>query len=301
MPQQAPPSKAPNPDKKIVMAFDAYGTLLSTESIAKKLASHFGEEKASTLAQAWRKYQLEYTWRLNSMGEHLQKQNTNLPREHHLTIPSGQYKDFSYITIQSLKNALAENALSLSEEDLQSMLKAYDSLSIFPDVAKTCEKLKTMPDIHPVVFSNGTSTMVTNSVTKSPDLKDHADVFEDIVTVEEVQKFKPAPEVYRHLAERVGVDFKDAKALEKVWVISGNPFDIVGSRAFGMNAIWVNRKGDNLGWQDGLVEGEKGRPTEVVCQLHEAVTTVMSHAVDIAGQWSEFHGASEEHGSRETA
>lgn len=61
---------APNP-KKIVLAFDAYGTLLSTESIAKKLASHFGQEKADAIAAAWRKHQLEYTWRLNSMGKHL--------------------------------------------------------------------------------------------------------------------------------------------------------------------------------------------------------------------------------------
>lgn len=44
------------------------GTLLSTESIAKKLAAHFGQEKAQTIATTWRKYQLEYTWRLNSMG-----------------------------------------------------------------------------------------------------------------------------------------------------------------------------------------------------------------------------------------
>jgi len=54
---------------KTVVAFDAYGTLLSTESIAKKLASHFGQEKAQTIATTWRKYQLEYTWRLNSMSE----------------------------------------------------------------------------------------------------------------------------------------------------------------------------------------------------------------------------------------
>lgn len=57
-------------DQKIVLAFDAYGTLLSTESIAKKLASHFGQEKAQTIAATWRKYQLEYTWRLNSMSEY---------------------------------------------------------------------------------------------------------------------------------------------------------------------------------------------------------------------------------------
>ena len=52
----------------IVIAFDLYGTLLSTESIAKKLSEHFGKEKAQSLAALWRSYQLEYTWRLNSMS-----------------------------------------------------------------------------------------------------------------------------------------------------------------------------------------------------------------------------------------
>lgn len=56
--------------KKIVVAFDLYGTLLSTESIAKQLAEHFGQEKGQTIAALWRRYQLEYTWRLNSMGKH---------------------------------------------------------------------------------------------------------------------------------------------------------------------------------------------------------------------------------------
>jgi len=79
MPQLTPPNPPPNPDKKIVMAFDAYGTLLSTESIAKKLAGHFGDEKADAIAQSWRKYQLEYTWRLNSMGEHDRKSELDGP------------------------------------------------------------------------------------------------------------------------------------------------------------------------------------------------------------------------------
>ena len=54
---------------QIVVAFDLYGTLLSTASVAKALAKHFGEEKADSIAQLWRRYQLEYTWRLNSMSE----------------------------------------------------------------------------------------------------------------------------------------------------------------------------------------------------------------------------------------
>lgn len=51
-----------------VIAFDLYGTLLSTESISKELSGPFGDEKATSLAALWRRYQLEYTWRLNSMG-----------------------------------------------------------------------------------------------------------------------------------------------------------------------------------------------------------------------------------------
>lgn len=54
---------------EILVAFDLYGTLLSTASVAKALAEHFGEDKANSIAQLWRRYQLEYTWRLNSMSK----------------------------------------------------------------------------------------------------------------------------------------------------------------------------------------------------------------------------------------
>jgi 2-haloacid dehalogenase len=56
------------PSKEIVLAFDAYGTLLSTESIATQLGEHFRKEEAKSIAAKWRLYQLEYTWRLNSMS-----------------------------------------------------------------------------------------------------------------------------------------------------------------------------------------------------------------------------------------
>lgn len=52
-----------------VVAFDLYGTLLSTDSIAKELEKHFNHAKAHSISALWRRYQLEYTWRLNSMGE----------------------------------------------------------------------------------------------------------------------------------------------------------------------------------------------------------------------------------------
>jgi FMN phosphatase YigB (HAD superfamily) len=41
---------------KTVIAFDLYGTLLSTESIATELAKHFGEERAEEVAALWRRW-----------------------------------------------------------------------------------------------------------------------------------------------------------------------------------------------------------------------------------------------------
>lgn len=52
-----------------ILAFDLYGTLLSTESVARQLTELFDEEKGKSIAVSWRRYQLEYTWRLNSMGK----------------------------------------------------------------------------------------------------------------------------------------------------------------------------------------------------------------------------------------
>ena len=51
-----------------VIGFDLYGTLLSTASISRELATLYGEEKATRIAAEARRHQLEYTWRINSMG-----------------------------------------------------------------------------------------------------------------------------------------------------------------------------------------------------------------------------------------
>lgn len=235
-------------EKDIVLAFDAYGTLLSTESIAKKLVEHFGQEKAQTIAATWRKYQLEYTWRLNSMN---------------------QYEPFSAMTMRSLRNALKESGVSLDQARIDGLMKAYDSLSTFPDVNPALEKLAQTPGITAVVFSNGTHAMVSQSVNHSPDLSPHAQVFKQIVVIEEVRKFKPAPEVYEYLAKKVG---KSRTEMGDIWLVSGNPFDVVGAKAMGMKAAWVDRAGS--GWADQLVEGDLGRPTIIVRGLDEVVDAV---------------------------
>lgn len=241
------PSSSSSP---IIVAFDVYGTLLSTASIAKELASHFEQEKATAIAGKWRVYQLEYTWRLNSMQ---------------------QYEPFSAVTRRSLKHTLAEFKESLCDGDIEELMKAYDQLGCFEDVKPALQRIGKEEGITAVVFSNGTHSMVSNSVNNSPDLGPHASIFKEIVTVEEPRLFKPAPQVYQHLAKRMGKVGK----MSEMWLVSGNPFDVVGARSCGMQAAWVDREGN--GWADGLVEGEKGRPTVVVRELGEVVNAVRKY------------------------
>ena len=153
-------------------------------------------------------------------------------------------------------------------------MKAYDSLSTFPDVTPALQALAKESGVTAVVFSNGTQTMVTNSVKSSPDLGPYASVFKDIVTVEEVKRFKPAPAVYYHLAEKVGKSMTK-EAMGEMWLVSGNPFDVVGARSVGMQAAWVNRAGN--GWVDQLVQEPTGKPTVIVKDLEQVVDAVKQH------------------------
>ncbi|KAJ6137793.1 hypothetical protein N7471_004279 [Penicillium samsonianum] len=234
---------------KTVVAFDLYGTLLSTQSIVKQLEKHCDNAKAQSISVLWRRYQLEYTWRLNSMG---------------------RYEDFSAITRNSLLHALADNDEQLSDDNIEHLMQAYDSLSTFSDVKPALSRIATDPTIQAVIFSNGTKTMVSNSVLRSRDLSPHASVFKEIITVDEVQQYKPSKASYEHLAKQTG---QDPSQMSKLWLISGNPFDIVGARATGMQAIWVDRVG--AGWKDAAVPDLQ--PTVIVHSLEHIVKEIHSH------------------------
>lgn len=172
------------------------------------------------------------------------------------------------MTRKSLHHALAEHGVSLNDAETDKIMEAYDSLSTFPDVNPGLKRLGDNANIECIVFSNGTKTMVSNSVYKSGDL--NSSVFRDIVTVDAVRVFKPAPEVYHYLAQKV-----DKTGHENaLWLVSGNPFDVTGARSIGMQAAWVDRAGN--GWQDKLGLG----PTVVVRSLEEVADVIEKHARD---------------------
>jgi 2-haloacid dehalogenase len=56
-----------------------------------------------------------------------------------------------------------------------------------------------------------------------------------IVSVHDMQSFKPDPAVYRHFLKEAGA------RVEETWLVSGNPFDVIGAHMAGWRTAWVKR------------------------------------------------------------
>lgn len=165
------------------------------------------------------------------------------------------------MTRKSFLHALAEHDVQMRDEDVDAVIRAYDNLTPFDDVTPALDKLETLSYVNCVVFSNGTRQMMVNSVNGSKGLSSKAAVFSQLISVDHVRSFKPAPEAYRYLKNCV-----QGSGLEgEMYLVSSNPFDVVGARAVGMQAIWVDRAG--RGWIDKLGQ----EPTKIVRGLGEVV------------------------------
>ena len=58
--------------------------------------------------------------------------------------------------------------------------------------------------------------------------------------MEDVQTFKPNPLGYQHFIQHT------ESQMEQAWMISGNPFDVIGAKAYGMKTVWVQRDAQRI-------------------------------------------------------
>jgi 2-haloacid dehalogenase len=81
-----------------------------------------------------------------------------------------------------------------------------------------------------VAFSNGNPWFLEHLVENQIQFE-----FDDIVSVELAGAFKPHPSTYRRTARELGLE------VCQLIMVSSNSFDVLGSRASGLCAAWVNR------------------------------------------------------------
>jgi 2-haloacid dehalogenase len=191
-----------------VLAFDVYGTLIDPFHMQDHLRALFGA-RAKEATELWRSKQIEYSFRRALMKK---------------------YVNFDVCTAQSLQFVCKQLGVSIGQQALGNLLEKYLRLPAYPDVPNALEKLQT-DGLQLVACSNGTESAVRT-------LLDGAGVlsrFSAIISVDPLRTFKPDPAVYEHLAAQVHA------TKENIWLISSNPFDVVGAKACGLRTAWVQR------------------------------------------------------------
>jgi 2-haloacid dehalogenase len=191
-----------------VLAFDVYGTLIDPFHMEEHLRAVFGE-RAKEATELWRSKQLEYSFRRALMRK---------------------YQNFDVCTAQALRFVYRQFGLPIDEESLQSFLEKYLQLPAYPDVPDALVELEAR-GFRLVACSNGTENSVRALLERAGVLSR----FKTVMSVDPLRTFKPDPAVYGHLVARVR-----AKK-EMVWLISSNPFDVIGAKACGLRTAWLQR------------------------------------------------------------
>lgn len=218
--------------------FDAYGTLFDVTAAARDAAADpaFPELETSWphLAAQWRLKQLEYTW---------------------LRALSNRHTNFWQVTQDGLDWALEAAGLAERPALRKRLLDLYWHLATYPEVAAMLDALKGA-DLNTAILSNGSPGMLNGAV-QSAGIGPFLD---DVLSVETVGIFKPAPEVYGLVGTRFGVQ------PDEVLFVSSNGWDAACASDFGFTTAWVNRVGqpvDKLPGQPDFVLDDLTRIPEI--------------------------------------
>ena len=208
--------------------FDAYGTLFDFASAAAACRDVPGD-KTAAFTGLWRDKQLQYSWLRGLQGRHA---------------------DFWQVTGDALDFAL--ETLGLTDVALRErLMNLYLALEAFPEVPGMLARLKAA-GLKTAILSNGSPAML-DALVKHNEL---GQLFDAVLSVEEVGVYKPHPKVYSLAVDRLGVE------PAAISFQSSNGWDAYSASAFGMRVVWCNRYGQRR-------ERLPGKPDREVASLSE--------------------------------
>ncbi len=197
----------------VTLAFDVYGTLIDTHGVVIKLREFVGD-KAEEFSRVWREKQLEYSFRRGLMRS---------------------YETFGVCTSHALNYTSDYLNVGLTTDQKAALLAEYRGLPAFDDVKESLVELKA--DGHALyAFSNGTADAVVTLLMAAG----IRDLFDGVVSVDDKQTFKPNPDVYEYLLKATSASANDT------WLISSNPFDVIGAVSYGLRSAWVQRSNKSI-------------------------------------------------------
>jgi 2-haloacid dehalogenase len=190
------------------IGFDVYGTLVDPLGLDRHLRCFIGD-KASEFAGLWRTKQLEYSFRKGLMEK---------------------YENFEICTKQALQFAVEAFGVKISEKEQNQLMESYQDLPKFEDAASGLKRIKEQGH-RMAAFSNGMERRVRELLQNAGLIA----FFETVVSVDDLKMFKPHPSVYHYLYQRLKV------SPDENWLVSANPWDVIGAKSAGIRAVWVKR------------------------------------------------------------
>lgn len=192
----------------ITLGFDVYGTLIDTSGVTTALEPLAGP-KTQAFTALWRDKQLEYSFRRGLMQNYLH---------------------FAACTRHALDYCCQALGVEMTTDDKEALMASYKVLPAYSDVQAALNQLQGA-GFRLFAFSNGRAEDVAG-------LLRHAGLdqfFLDVVSTDEIKSFKPNPAVYAHFLRRTNA------SVHQAWLISGNPFDVIGAISAGLRGAWVQR------------------------------------------------------------
>lgn len=145
---------------------------------------------------------------------------------------TGRYVDFTSAQHAALRVIAARGAIRVSAEQSEQIVATMRRLPAHPDAA---------PALDALLAAGRTLITLTNSplgvVEEQLRFAGIRDRFAHVVSADEVKRLKPAPEPYRHAAERAGTDVGGLR------LVAAHAWDIAGALAAGCAAAFVKRPG----------------------------------------------------------
>ncbi|NUC71607.1 haloacid dehalogenase type II [Haloterrigena sp. SYSU A558-1] len=198
-----------DPDAVETLAFDSYGTLVDVAAVAEPISERVDEFDPSLVAKIWRQRSLANAMVGNAIGE---------------------YDAFYEMNRNALRVALETVGVELDADEREEILSTYHELPVFDDVRDGMERFRNLGyDCY--VVSNGNEEML-ESLVEGADL---GDVLEDAISADEIEQFKPQPELYRHAADEIGTP------IEEIAFVAAGWWDVPGAMNAGMQGVWINR------------------------------------------------------------
>jgi 2-haloacid dehalogenase len=191
------------------LAFDAF-VLFDPRLVVDRAKTIFGDRSSDLVSTASARI-FAYSWFYTS---------------------AGRYAGFETLARDAFGYAADVHRLDARPADLDALVAAYSSLSLWPDVGESIERLRRR-NIRLSLLSNLPESALVSNL-RSGGIDRH---FELVLSTDRVRKFKPAPEAYA-----LGV-----KALrlspDQIGFAASAGWDASGATWFGYPTVWVNRTG----------------------------------------------------------